>query len=64
MVAHETYLGVRDDLPACPDIGGMKVEDDVDEEDDVDNGVDDEEAARHVEQGPSSSAGFTYVHVC
>ncbi len=46
MVAHKTYLGVRDDLPARPDVGGMEIEDDVDEEDDVDNGVDDEEAAR------------------
>jgi hypothetical protein len=64
VVAHKTYLRVRDDLPARPDVGGMEIEDDVDEEDDVDNRVDDEEAARHVEHGPSSSVGFTFVHVC
>ena len=33
------YLGIWDDLPPGPDVCGVEVEHDVDEEDDVNNGV-------------------------
>ena len=45
-------LLISDDLPAVAHEGGVEVEDDVDEEDDVNDGVDDDHDHRIVVDGP------------
>ena len=60
-------LLISDDLPAVAHEGGVEVEDDVDEEDDVNDGVDDDHDHRIVVDGPGVIKNVctrTYTQYC